>query len=156
MVPHFFLVLVSKHSGKTTVLKWHKSSGLLNHHTWGTSGNNKRKMQATVGGSSPLMESKDAKVQANWLHDAKNAHTLSCWSRRGCLINSTCAHGNKQAEWAWLLLQPDNASSHSNKYKPSCALLTDVCLVEWNCLLALKNRFSDGSTADDWKQRIHI
>ena len=50
------------------------------------------------------MESKDAnKVQANWLHDAKNAHTLSCWSRQGCLINITCAHGNKQAELAWLL-----------------------------------------------------
>ena len=60
------------------------------------------------------MESEDVKGQANWLHDAKTAYTLSCWSRQGCLINITCAHGNKQAELAWLLLQPDNASSHSN------------------------------------------
>ena len=101
------------------------------------------------------MESKDANVQTNWLHDAKNAHTLNCWSCQGCLINITCAHGNKQAELAWLLLQPDNASSHSNTYKPSCALMIDACSAEWRCLLALKNRLSDESLADDWKQSIY-
>jgi hypothetical protein len=126
-----------KHCREVNALEIAWNFRLLNHQTWWTSGSHKRKLQATVG-NSPLMESKDAKGQANGLHDAKNSNTFSCWIRQCGLINITCAHGNKQAELVWLVLQPDNASSHSNKHKRSCALLIDAWSAEWGCLLVLK------------------